>query len=185
MAESDLIRWGGLAAMGGGILLVLYSLLALALGIGIEEIGALDILFLLGYVLILVGLLGFHTLQGRNYGRIGRAGLYTSIGSFLVLFLFVVASLLAGTRVLLVLDAVVALGLLVGLTLYGAATLQARVLPRWCGILFIILVPGAILLSSLLGWQLGPLWNGLVWLALGYGLWSHRSATAEQPPRVR
>jgi hypothetical protein len=185
MAESDLSRWGGLAAMGSGILgIILYGLLALALGRGLEEFGALDILIILGYVLILVGLLGFHILQGRNYGRIGRAGLYTSIGSILVLFLWLVASLLAGTAVLVVLNIVGALGLLVGLTLYGAATLQARVLPRWCGILFIILMPGAILLASLL-WQWEPMWSGLVWLALGYGLWSQRSATAEQPSRVR
>lgn len=41
--------------------------------------------------------------------------------------------------------AVGVLGLLVGLVLYGAATLQARVLPRWCGILFIIFMPVGIL----------------------------------------
>jgi hypothetical protein len=80
------------------------------------------------------------------------------------------------------------LGTLVGEVLYGAATLQARVLPRWCGILFILLMPVTILASYLL-WDATPvLWTGLVWLALGYGLWLHRrsgAAARQRPLRVR
>jgi hypothetical protein len=32
MAESDLVRWGGLAAMGAGVLFIVYSLLGFAIG---------------------------------------------------------------------------------------------------------------------------------------------------------
>ena len=184
MVGSDLIRWAGPAAMGAGLLLIVHSLLGLAVSIG-EESSPLDILLILGYVLEVVALVGFHTLQGSNYGRIGRAGLYTTIGAILVFVFLLVAGLLGGTGGLEWLVIVGGLALLVGLTLYGAATLQAQVLPRWCGILFIILVPGAIILGSLLLGQSTPIWSGLVWLALGYGLWSHRDATAEQPSRVR
>ncbi len=83
--------------------------------------------------------------------------------------------------------------MLVGFVLYGAATLQARVLPRWCGIAFIVFLPVAILLGGyapILGGVAStfggyaPIWIGLVWLALGYVLWSHRGAAAEQPSRV-
>ncbi len=185
MAESDLVRWGGLAAMGGGVLFIVYNLLAFALGIRVEESNPLDILVILGYILEAVGLVGFHTLQGRNYGIIGWAGFYTSIGATLVFAFLLVAGLLGGTEGLGWLNSVGGFGLLAGLILYGEATLEARVLPRWCGILFIILWPGAFLLGSLLLEQAGLIWSGLVWLALGYVLWSHKGLTAEQPSRVR
>ena len=168
-----------MAAMGAGVLFIVYSLLSFAVGKG-DEPGPLDVLAILAYVLEVVGLLGFHALQGSNYGRIGRAGLYTTIGA-IVLWEFLILTGLLGSDVGLGwLVAVAVLGTLVGLVLYGAATLQARVLPRWCGIAFIILVPVGILLVDY-----ASLWEGLVWLALGYGLWSHRGAAAEQPARVR
>jgi hypothetical protein len=180
MAESDLIRWGGLAAMAAGPLAVVYGILAFATGKG-DEPGPLDILVILAMILEVVGLVGFHALQGRNYGRIGRAGLYTTIGAIVVFELLLVASLFGGDVGLDWLVPVGVLGLLVGLVLYGAATLQARVLPRWCGILFIIFMPVGILLGDL-----QPIWGGLVWLALGYALWSQSSGAAgEQPSRVR
>src|SRR5215203_5005886 len=180
MAASDLIRWGGLAAMASGILFIVYSLLGVAVGKG-DEPSPLDILAILGYVLQVVGLLGFHALQGRNYERIGRAGLYTTIGSIVLWEFLILTGLLGGDVGLDWLVPVGVLGTLVGLVLYGAATLQARVLPRWCGILFIILMPVGIMLGDL-----QPIWGGLVWLALGYALWSHSGGAAgAQPSRVR
>jgi hypothetical protein len=94
--------------------------------------------------------------------------------------LLIVLNLLGEAGGLEVIGIVGELGLLVGLVLYGAATLQARVLPRWCGILFIVFVPVGILLGAL-----QPIWGGLVWLALGFALWSQRGVTAEEPSRVR
>ena|SRR5215204_1380434 len=180
MAASDLVRWGGLAAMGAGLLAIVYGVLAFAVGKG-DEPGPLDILVILAMILEVVGLVGFHALQGRNYGRIGGAGLYTTFGSIVVFELLLLTSLLGGDVGLDWLVALGVLGLLVGLVLYGTATLQARVLPRWCGILFIILLPVGILLGDL-----QPIWGGLVWLALGYALWSQSSgAASEQPSRVR
>ena len=180
MAQSEWVRWGGLAAMGAGLLAIVYSLLGYAAGKG-DEPGPLDILVILAMLLEVVGLLGFHALQGRNYGRIGRAGLYTSIGSLVIFEFLLLASLVGGDVGLDWLVAVGVLGLLVGLALYGAATLQAKVLPRWCGILFIIFMPVGILLGDL-----QPIWGGLGWLALGYALWSHSgSAATQRPSRVR
>ena len=180
MAQSDWVRWGGLAAMGAGLLAIVYSLLGFAAGKG-DEPGPLDILVILAMLLEVVGLVGFHALQGRNYGRIGRAGLYTSIGSIAIFEFLLLASLVGGDVGLDWLVAVGVLGLLVGLALYGAATLQAGVLPRWCGILFIIFMPVGILLGDL-----QPIWGGLGWLALGYALWSHSgSAATQRPSRVR
>jgi hypothetical protein len=80
-------------------------------------------------------------------------------------------------------------GVIVGLVLYGAATLQARVLPRWCGVGFIVGLPVWWVLSVILGNEYGGSLGGmlfaLLWLALGYVLWSRREALAEQPSRVQ
>lgn len=184
MSSSTLIRWGGFAAMGGGVLFLLYSLYGFAVGNG-EATSPLVLLAILGYVLVGVGLVGFHTLQGGNYGRIGRAGLYMTIAAFLIWVILLLVGLLGGGG-LEWLVPIAVLGTLVGGVLYGAATLQARVLPRWCGILFILLMPGTIIFGIFLPGDAAPiLWVGLVWLALGYGLWSEREAPTDQSPRVR
>ena len=180
MARSEWVRWGGLAALGAGALAILYFLLSLATGKG-DQPGPLDILDILAMVLEVIALLGFHALQGRNYGRIGRAGLYITIGAIVLWEILILTSLLGGDVGLGWLVPVGVLGTLVGLVLYGAATLQARVLPRWCGILFIILMPVGLLLGDY-----SIIWSGLAWVALGYALWSHSSGAAvERPSRVR
>lgn len=134
--------------------------------------GALQsIVSLVAVFLTAVGLLGFHALQKESYGRIGRGGLYTAIVGALVQAIAVVMSLLsrggylegplAGT-----LFPIGFMVLMVGLILYGAATLQARVLPRWCGIGFIIFGP-----LAFVPWEYSVILPGLVLLALGYVLW--------------
>jgi hypothetical protein len=55
---------------------------------------------------------------------------------------------------------------LVGFVLYGVATLQAKVLPRWYGVALITLVPFSVALLVY-----GNIWTGLVLLVLGYALW--------------
>lgn len=179
MSSPELIKWGALGAMLAGVVWIAYALLGLA-GANQEVSGPLDILIIIAWLLQVVGLVGFHTLQKENYGRIGRAGFYTfivgapaqSLGLLLVL---------AGSGTLgEVLIAVGGLGILVGLVLYGAATMQARVLPRWCGIALIVSLPLTILLQDYGGLVFGP-----VWLALGYVLWLRRAqATGEQHSRV-
>ncbi len=72
------------------------------------------------------------------------------------------------------------LAVLIGFVLYGVATLQARVLPRWCGVGLIVGLPVTIVLGEIWGFVA----FGLLWLALGYTLWSRREATVQQPMRV-
>ena len=68
-----------------------------------------------------------------------------------------------------------------GLVLLGVATLRARVLPRWFGVGLIALV-----VFSALGAFGGFIVVGLIWLALGYALWTQPGALGAQPsPRVR
>ena len=86
-----------------------------------------------------------------------------------------------------------------GLALLGIATLRARVLPWWCGLALIVHLPLSFVVLVILelvtgggtegegeiavGIALGAT-LGIIWLALGYVLWSQRGAAAEQPPRV-
>jgi hypothetical protein len=177
VSSPDLIRWGGLAAMLAGVVWIANSLLALTVA-NTEEDQWLDILFIVAVLLTLAGLLGLHALQKENYGRIGRAGFYLVVISSLVQIVGLVA-LLAGSQVLDWLILIGNLGVLVGFVLYGAATMQARVLPRWCGVGLIVGLPVTIALGDA-----GAILFGLLWLALGYILWSRREAIAEQPRRV-
>ena len=74
---------------------------------------------------------------------------------------------------------------LVGLVLYGAATLQAMVLPPWCGLALIVVPPIAFYLNSKVFYGSLALF-GVLWVALGYVLWSRRGVSSEQQPsRVR
>ena len=176
MSSSNLTRWGGIAAMLSGVVWWVQALLELA-GVSEEESPWLTVLFIVALVLLLAGMVGFHTLQKGSYGRIGRAGFYTVIAAGIVILIPNLVFLLTGSSIE-VLFPIALLGLLIGFALYGAATLQARVLPRWCGIAFIIAFP----ITAILG-AYGNIVFGLVWLALGYILWS-RSAASEQPSRV-
>jgi hypothetical protein len=165
--------------MLSGVVWIIYALLGLAGG-DLQESNPLDILIIIAWLLQVVGLVGFHTLQERNHGRIGRGGFYTfivgaptqALGLLLVL---------AGSETLgELLIGVGGLGILVGLVLYGTATLQARVLPRWCGIALIVSLPVTIALGDY-----GGILFGVVWLALGYMLWSQRGTPTEPRSHVR
>ncbi len=187
MTSSDLIRWGGIAAMAAGVVWIATGLLG-RLVANPETNSGVSVLFIVAVLLVLVGLVGFHTLQKESYGRIGRAGFYTVIVATFAQVLALVA-FLAGSGALFWLwlqFPVGGLAVLVGFVLYGAATLQARVLPRWCGIAFIVAVPVSVALGGAFGSPgIDYVWLGLVWLALGYVLWSRRGTTEEQPSRVR
>ena len=183
MSSSDFIRWGGLAAMLAGVAFIVNGLLP-PLGLANPEdpsdVPLLDGLFVLALLLVVAGLLGLHALQKGNYGRIGRAGFYTLVLATLVQVVGLVGFMLGSTA----LEWLIALGSLavfVGFVLYGAATLQAQVLPRWCGVGLIVGMPVAAVLGEIWGFLV----FGLLWLALGYVLWSQRGVAADQPSRVR
>ena len=176
MSSSDLIRYGGLATMAAGVAFILAGLLSLANLVSSFLIS----LLILGEFLVLFGLVGFHALQQASYRTIGRAGFYTTIVAILLVVLGLIIfplSLTFGAGLQTVGNVVQ----VIGLALYGVATLQVRVLPRWCGVAFIIVSPLAWILGIILGISVRELVFGLFWLALGYVLWSQREASAEQP----
>ena len=135
---------------------------------------------------MLAALVGLHVRQAPTYGRLGTAGFVVAFVGGAFVFLSTVSWLLAGAEdgffgTLFSLG--VFLGWLVGFPLLGIATFRTGVLPRWCGLLLIVFFPVLFVLLSLL--PTGVIWNGLVWLALGYALWTRRGMAAEQPSRVR
>jgi hypothetical protein len=152
-------------------------------------------------LLVPVGMVGFHVLQRHSYGREALFGLWLVVVGSLVVVLGGVVFFTLGEAgdVLqatppLVWVALGPLGLVVGLVsmvvgfaLYGVATLQAKVLPRWCGVAFIAALPVALASSISLHFSsIQFIVFGLAWLALGYALWARREALAvQQPRRVR
>jgi hypothetical protein len=191
MLSSNWIRWGALGALLAGIAWIASGLFSLVTGQGAAELQSpyavlgtfsyylLEILFSIALAGMLAGIVGFHARQAPNYGRLGTAGFFAAFVGVFFMFASTVATILVGSEVLDWLFVLGLVGTLVGFALLGAATLRARVLPRWCGILLLVAVLG-IPVYFALGSYGGAILYGLVWLALGYGLWSERGASVEQ-----
>jgi hypothetical protein len=88
MSSSDLIRWGGLAAMLGGVAFIVDILFVLTM-----DADWTNVVYIIAALLMLVGL---HTLQGNNYGRTGRGGFWTvvvaTLGQVLGIIVFLLGS---------------------------------------------------------------------------------------------
>ena len=152
-------------------------------GVATAEDYLLEILFSIATLGMLAGIVGLHAREAPNYGRLGTAGFFAAFVGVFFLLASTVATMLAGREVLDWLFILGFLGTCVGFLLFGAATLRARVLPRWRGILLLVAVFG-IPVYFALGNYGGAILYGLVWLGLGYGLWLERDTSAEQTTRV-
>src|SRR5215212_9110512 len=79
MSPLPLVRWGGLAAMLVGVAFIVLVLIPDPRdGSPFYAFGSV-LLIVAVWLLLLVGLAGFHALQKGHYGRIGYAGFYTVI----------------------------------------------------------------------------------------------------------
>jgi hypothetical protein len=182
--------------MVGGVLFVAAPLFGRYLPQAYVFLPAMEVLLVVALLLVPVGMAGFHALQSQNYGRIGQAGFWTVVVASLAVVLGSASYLwwgsVFGSSLLWLAMPVGPLGLLVGFVLYGVATLQAKVLPRWCGIAFIVALPVALALMGMRpvfglpgGISITFIVFGAAWLTLGYTLWSRRVASAKRPSRVR
>jgi hypothetical protein len=190
MTSSGIVRWGAIAAMIGGVLWVVWGLLGRAIPYaagGPSYGGLLRLsagLVLLAALLTLGGLLGLDALQGGSYWNIGRAGFYIAAVGLLAQALAALVLLMGSEALQWLLAPVGSLAVVVGLALYGTATLRARVLARWCGWALIVVPQIASFLNSKVFYGRVALF-GVLWVALGYVLWSQSGRPSEQPSRVR
>jgi hypothetical protein len=194
MPPSKLVRGGALGAVVAGVAWAASDIFILLLtGEGYGRL--VEWMHAIAEAGMLAALVGFHVLQARSLGRLGVVGFAIA---FVGVALVLVATLLVVIFPELPEQAQHALGLLfglgllgglVGFVLFGITTLRARVLPRWCGLLLVgypLLLLVAYLLLVLVGLPLaGPgVLVGLLWLALGYVLWTWSDIPAEPSSRV-
>jgi hypothetical protein len=172
------VRWGAIGLMLSGITWIVLGLSAVAGYLqaipGREDV----VLFVVALVLLAVGLVGLHTLHKDSYGLLGRVGFYLALAAVTVRILGAVV-FMAGSLALEWISLPGTLGMLVGLVIYGFATVQARVLPRWYGLTLIISMPVSLPLAVY-----GTALFGLILAVLGYALWLRRDNTTAQPSRV-
>lgn len=196
------VRWCGLAAMLGGALWVIGTLIHASKPRGciaqecasrpMRESGLLDgTLMLLSLLLFAAGAVGLVILARRlgRFGKMGNAGVFIgAVGAALLVISGLIQAIFFGGDFPLMPYFVIpgVLALIAGFVPLGIAILRAGVLPRWAALLLIV---GALAMlgfneQTALALMAVPL--GVAWAALGYALWSGVGAPTGQPsPRVR
>jgi hypothetical protein len=187
MSSSNLIRFGGLAPIVGGVTPiagdVIYGLSAMVPG----EVSS--VLFLLSVMAVIVAL---HLLQRERSGWRGTlgfptafAGLVLTLGGFILFYIRVGFPIPAFFPFFLV-----TVGMLlatIGILVLGGLTLDAGVLPRWCGVALIAGNPLFGIALLLVG---GPHYDvhwliAVPWIVVGFAVFRAAGQRIERPPRVR
>jgi hypothetical protein len=145
-----------------------------------------DTFQLVAIALLTVGIVGLHALHKDHYGRIGLviglAGLSIVVTAASVSVVARIVKLLSGNEAFVWITDLALPALMLGMVLYGVATLLARVLSLWVGVAIMVALPLRIALVVIDPWGLTLF--GLLWVAVGYVLWSRRKAATEQPVRI-
>ncbi len=193
MASSNVIRWGGPAAVLAGMFFIVEAVAVPFIGDSHWGFHALDFP---AHAFLAVGLVGLYLWQTRQE-RLGWLG---TVGFILIVIPSVVIAL-GGLAIVFVdgvlkapvgvLDAIHPLELLVmiGAVLFGMAVMRVNVLPSRGAQLIII---GALGFFGIAFAGVGPEWLisvavailGAGWAWLGYTLWSESGESAQQPKRV-
>jgi hypothetical protein len=200
MSSSNLIRWSGLAALVGGVLLIILSILESVLFGSQPDSAAVpssawivvEIVFIVAELLTILGLVGLYVRQAEQAGVLGLiAFLVAFTGTVMVSGIewgsAFMAPWLTETAPPGLLDAeptgVFVAGILLtfvlfalGYFLFGLASLQAGVLPRGAAVLLMV---GAVLSLVMgfieFGFEVVVFGAGMAWM--GHALWSGSDAT--------
>ncbi len=198
MSSLNLIRWGARGAVLAAVAWTLSGIFAFLLvqppATNMGPAGSLSWYLIessdaIAEVGMLAALMGLHLRQRPSYGRLGTVGFVVAfVGTAFLLLSTVIWLLTTGAERVFIdlLFSSWGLAVLVGFPLLGVATFRAGVLPRWCGLLliaWIVYFPVIFTLVDFYG-EARALF-GLVFLAVGYALWSGREGWAQQPSRVR
>jgi hypothetical protein len=199
MSPSAAIRWGGgLTSVAAGILLLLGHLVNLG---GEPEYGTVlgGTLVLSAHALLVFALVSLWAVQAEPSGPLGAAGMVLSVLGTTLNCAAVLAEIAgasgadaeavisegaSGTITLLG-----GLAFLIGLILFGVATMRAGVLPRWAGLLLIlgdvVFAAGTFAGSaSLIVEVLGALITCAAFVWLGLALLSSGDARLQRTVRV-
>jgi hypothetical protein len=188
--SAGFVRWSAVAAMAGGALSILFAFIG-------ENSWAHVPVDAARYVLLVVGIAGIylHLRGSRGFGLLGAVAFYVC------LFVFALVAILdLGIIVDEALErSYIALGpvrgplLVVGLVLFGLATLREGSLPRggsWlliaAALTNVLGVVAMIVTGGTLGawiFILPTVLFGLGWGWLGYGLWSESEISSRQASR--
>lgn len=189
MSSSSVVRWGAPGAILSGLAFTVLSLLSLATP---EPAAYLDVIFGLAWLSTVLPVAGLHAVQEGRYGLLGRVGSVSLVVGAVAAFLGALAVAAGSASLGGALFIAGGLFLLAGLVGLGIASLRARVLPRWCGVALILALPLTALAGPLTGGLLqaqsnsgdypGVIVMGLLWLGLGYALWSRRATTQHLLP---
>jgi hypothetical protein len=202
MSSSALIRWGGLAAMLGGTLWSIATVVHASKPRGciaaecatrpMRESDALDsILTLLSVLLFAVGAAGLVALvrSAGRFGRTGNAGAVIGAGGAAVLVIATLIQAIFFGGDLPLMPYFVVPGLLaavVGFLLASIAILRSGVLPRWVAVLVMVGALAMLGANEQTARVLLMIPFGVAWVAVGYVLWTEAGApTGRSAARVR
>jgi hypothetical protein len=193
MSPSNLVRWGGFAAMMAGLLyFVGYAGMAELLLPMMSNLGGHVVLGLAGFATLLA-LVGVLAKDAGRSARLGAAG-YTL--SFVGAAVFSSGNLAEGIWLAEFGTGLFAIGmmsLLLGVVLLGFSMLRGKVLPPWSvwtlvvgwvAFLPIANSPAVFGHTFLLSLLAAGMW-GVGWVAVGYTLWLGKSEIDRRPSRVR
>ncbi len=189
MSSFSVARWGAPGAILSGLAFTVLSFLSLATP---EPAAYLDVIFGVAWLSTVLPVTALHAVQEGRYGLLGRVGSALLAVGAVAAFLGALAVATESTSLGGLLFIAGGLLLLAGLVVLGIASLRARVLPRWCGVALILALPLTALAGPLTGGLLqaqsntgdypGVIVMGLLWLGLGYTLWSRWATTQQLMP---
>jgi hypothetical protein len=208
MSLTNLIRYGGLAAVLAGASFIAADLLSLSIfpkfpsseSLGSEPYAIQSVLKLVGAALLLLGLFGLHARQAEAAGPLGTVGFLAAfsgtalaVGSFWATAFFAPAMAAADPAGFDALNGppgwlanafiVTMAAFVLGWMLFGVSAWRALVYPRPAALLLIIGSPLAVGTLLVVGFPTGVFFSAAVaWL--GYTLWSEKAAPVGQPAQV-
>jgi hypothetical protein len=193
MSSSNLTRPGGLAAMLGGLLVIL---VLIPIHIMNENSVWVNVTWIPTLVLLAMGMVELRSRQQGGLGWLGNTGFFLAvIGTVLFTVVSLGNALYKGPlqttppELVQAIEGVVVLSMMAGTLLLGIATAKAGVLPRWSGLALVIgtlsaLILGFIGSENVRLQEAGVLLFGVGWAVLGFALWSGKGETLQQPSRV-
>jgi hypothetical protein len=180
VTSSNLARWSGIVALLAGLIFLVIVLLNSQESTDVSSLrrqgDVVLVLFIVALLGEMAGIAGLHALQRGRYGQLGATGAllaFVAIASQLVGIVgieLVGVTSSAGTLALALLVVLSAPALFGGLVFLGVATLRARVLPSWFGVLLIVGLFVAVILLMADLMMIGVLAYGGFWIVVGYML---------------